>query len=123
MKEFKFKAQKVEELILKIDGKEYTFNPLTYNTKKAMEKYVIMNQTLVNKSKKPNNSKEDLDKIIMDACDLARETVNKILGAKAYDKIFNNRTVIFEEQQELLSYIFESITEFSRKIEHEYTAN
>ena len=112
----KFTFQKKEPKLLKIDinGKVYTFNPYTLPVKKASEKFVKCQQPLIDRLEKPNITQKELDDLVVKACTNVRDTVNAILGKNAYNQIFYGRTVDFAEHQELMTFIFNEITAFTK---------
>lgn len=116
MSKFVFDKQEKPELLkLEINGKNFTFNPMALNVKKASEKFVKGQELLVRKIKKGNLAKEEVADIVYKSCDLVRETINCILGKNAYEKIFDGRTIDFEENQKLITYLFQEITEFTQQ--------
>lgn len=119
MKEFNFKTKDARALTLKINGRNYTFNPESYNAKKATEKFVNVNKVIVanlkKESKKEIADQKVLDGIALQSCTLVKETIDKILGKNSYDKIFSGRAIDFYENQELMTFIFEEITKFRRR--------
>lgn len=124
MNKFTFDKKEQRLLVVEIEGKKFSFNPLALNVAKASERFVKCQQPFVNKLKEKNIAKKDLDQLVIKSCTLVRETVNSILGKGAYERIFANRTVNFEEHQNLMTYLFEEITEFSKtnSQKHEFTA-
>lgn len=115
MRKFEFKNQEeVKLLTLTIDGKEYSFNPFSLEVKKASEKYVVCQEPLINNLKKENLSNDELSKIVIASCELVKNTINAVVGKGTYERIFDGRTVNFEEHQELMAFVFDEITEFSK---------
>lgn len=116
MGKFVFEKQEKPELLkLEIGSKNFTFNPMSLTVKKASEKFVKGQEFLVKKIKKGNLSKEEVADIVYKSCDLVRETINYILGKGAYEKIFDGRTIDFEENQKLITFLFQEINEFTKK--------
>ncbi|MGX8834931.1 hypothetical protein ACWG0P_12085 [Amedibacillus sp. YH-ame6] len=116
MRKFVFEKQDKPELLkLEINGKNFTFNPMSLSVKKASEKFVKGQEFLVKRIKKGNMSKEEVADVVYKSCDLVRESVNYILGKGSYDKIFDGRTIDFEENQKLITFLFQEITEFTKK--------
>ena len=114
MKGFKFKENKAKVLTLEIEGKKYTFIPNTYEVRNAIEFFNKRNNQIRGKLSKKLSNKE-LAAINLKTINLCESTVNAILGKGTYRKIFKGRPVSIEENEELLTYIFESITEFCDK--------
>lgn len=120
MKNFEFnKQKKVTQRTIKISGISFTFNPLSYNTNKAIQKYINVNDNLIKKMNKATEVKEKSD-LIMKSCNQARQTMNAILGAGAYEKVFGDRDIDFFENQEVMGYIFEQITKFAEEMKENY---
>lgn len=120
MKNFEFnKQKKVTQRTIKISGISFTFNPLSYNTNKAILKYINVNDSLIKKMNKATEVKEKND-LIMKSCNQARQTMNAILGAGAYEKVFGDRDIDFFENQEVMGYIFEQITKFAEEVKENY---
>lgn len=116
MRKFEFeKQEKPEMLKLEINHKNFTFNPMSLTVKKASEKFIKGQEFLVKKIKKGNLTQEETADIVYKSCDLVRETVNYILGKGAYEKIFDGRTIDFEENQKLITFLFQEITDFTKK--------
>lgn len=116
MRKFVFdNLDKPELLKLEISGKNFTFNPMSLNVKRASEKFVKGQEFLVKRIKKGNLNQEETADIVYKSCDLVRETVNTILGKNAYEKIFDGRTIDFEENQKLITFLFQEITDFTSK--------
>lgn len=125
MKNFEFNNQKkATKLTIKISGIPFTFKPLSYNTNKAIQKYINANDNLIKKMNKATDTREK-SIIIMRSCNQARQTMNAILGTGAYEKVFGDRDIDFFENQEVMGYIFEQITNFSEeaKENYEHSAN
>lgn len=120
MKNFEFnKQKKVTQRTIKISGISFTFNPLSYNTNKAILKYINVNDSLIKKMNKATEVKEKSD-LIMKSCNQARQTMNAILGAGAYEKVFGDRDIDFFENQEVMGYIFDQITKFAEEVKENY---
>lgn len=116
MKKFVFdNVEKPELLKLEINGKNFTFNPMSLNVKRASEKFIKGQEYLVKKIKKGNLTQEETADVVYKSCELVRETVNFILGKNAYEKIFDGRTIDFEENQKLITFIFQEINDFTSK--------
>lgn len=117
MRKFVFeKNEKPELLKLEIDGKNFTFNPMSLSVKRASEKFIKGQEYIVKKIKKGDLAQEEVAQLVYKSCDLVRETVNYILGKGAYEKIFDGRTIDFEENQKLITYLFQEITEFTSRM-------
>lgn len=115
MRKFEFEKQEKPELLkLEINGRNFTFNPMSLNVKRASDKFVKGQQFLVKKIKKDNLKQEEVNEIVYKSCDLVRETINYILGNGAYEKIFEGRTIDFEENQKLITFLFEEVTKFTQ---------
>lgn len=116
MRKFVFeKQEKPEMLKLEIGGKNFTFNPMSLSVKRASEKFVKGQELLVKKIKKGDLSQEQTADIVYKSCDLVRETVNFMLGKNSYERIFEGRTIDFEENQKLITFLFQEITDFTKK--------
>lgn len=113
MNKFTFDKKEQKLLTVEIEGKVFRFNPHTLVVKMASEKFVKCQEPLINKMKKKNLSKKELDDVVIRSCSLVRETVNNILGKGAYEKIFKNRTVDFYDHQNLITFLFNEILAFS----------
>lgn len=114
MKGFKFKENKAKVLTLEIEGKKYTFIPNTYEVRNAIEFFNKRNNQIRSKLSKKLSEKELAD-INLKLFNLCESTVNAILGKGTYRQIFAGRPLNIEENEELLNYIFESISEFCYK--------
>lgn len=114
MSKFTFDKKEPKLLELEIEGKIFRFNPYSLTAKKAAERFVVCQQQILNALKKHQETKE-LEKLVLKSCNLVRETINRMIGKGAYERIFDGRTVDFEEHQKLITFIFEEITEFSKK--------
>ncbi|MBS6374709.1 MAG: hypothetical protein KH431_08920 [Erysipelotrichaceae bacterium] len=115
MSKFEFKNQEKPELLkLQINGRNYSFNPLSLSVKRASEKFLKGQKVLMRQSKKENLKQEEISDIVYKCCDLVRETIDLILGNGAYEKIFGGRTMDFEENQELVTFIFQEIASFTK---------
>lgn len=123
MKQFKLEERKAELLTLEIQGKTYSFNPKSLVVQTAVEKFNTCQQPLIKKLEKGNMSKEELNKAAIQSCRLVQETVNKILGKNTYEKMFAKRSIDFEENQQLMIFIFQAITEFYHEHPVEKTNN
>ena len=109
MSKFEFKNQEKPELLkLQINGRNYSFNPLSLSVKRASEKFLKGQKVLM------RQSQEEISDIVYKCCDLVRETIDLILGNGAYEKIFGGRTMDFEENQELVTFIFQEIASFTK---------
>ena len=114
MNKFAFGKKEPKVLKVEINGKAYSFNPYTLTVQKASEKFVKCQRSIIDSlGKKP--SQKELDRIVLKACSLVRETVNQILGKGSYEKIFSGRTVDFKEHQKLMEFLFEEITKFCKE--------
>lgn len=114
MRKFVFeKNEKPELLKLEINGKNFTFNPMSLSVKKASEKFIKGQEYIVRRIKKGDLTQDEVAQMVYKSCDLVRETVNYILGKGSYEKIFDGRTIDFEENQKLITYLFQEITEFT----------
>lgn len=115
MSKFEFKNHEKPELLkLEINGRNYSFNPLSLSVKRASEKFLKGQKILMRKSKKEKLKQEEVSEIVYKSCDLVRETIDLILGSGAYEKIFGGRTMDLEENQELITFIFQEIASFSK---------
>lgn len=115
MSKFEFKNHGKPELLkLEINGRNYSFNPLSLSVKRASEKFLKGQKVLMRKSKKEKLKQEEVSEIVYKSCDLVRETIDLILGSGAYEKIFGGRTMDLEENQELITFIFQEIASFSK---------
>lgn len=115
MSKFEFKKHEKPELLkLEINGRNYSFNPLSLSVKRASEKFLKGQKILMRKSKKEKLKQEEVSEIVYKSCDLVRETIDLILGPGAYEKIFGGRTMDLEENQELITFIFQEIASFSK---------
>lgn len=114
MKGFRFKDNKAKVLTLEIEGEKYTFIPNTYEVRNAIEFFNKRNDQIRNKLSKEATEKE-LANSNLKLLNLCESTVNAILGKGSYRKIFAGRPVSLDENEELLSYIFTSITDFCNK--------
>lgn len=121
MHKFTFDKKEQKLLTVEINGLKFLFNPHTLQTKTASEKFVKCQKPFINKLKQKDISQKELDDVVIKSCALVRNTVNDILGKKAYERIFAGRTVDFEEHQKLITFLFEEITEFSKN-NHEFVA-
>ena len=111
MSKFTFDKKEPKLLKLEIEGKTFRFNPYSLTVTKAAERFTRCQEPIINALKKKPNEKE-LDRLVLRSCELVRETVNRMLGKNAYEKIFYGRTVDFQEHQHLMTFIFEEITAF-----------
>lgn len=124
MSKFEFKKNEKPELLkLEINGKNYSFNPLSLSVKRASEKFLKGQKVLMRKSKKENLKQEEVSEIVYKSCDLVRETIDLILGTGVYEKIFGGRTMDFEENQELITFIFQEIASFTKNKQLTMPAN
>lgn len=115
MNKFTFDKKEQKLLTVEIQGKRFTFNPNTLATKKASEKFVKCQAPIIKRLEKKGLSQKELSDIVVQSCSLVKETVNSILGKNAYNRIFEGRTVDFDEHQKLMTFLFEEITEFNQK--------
>lgn len=116
MRKFVFDKQEKPELLkLEINGRNFTFNPMALSVKRASEKFIKGQEHLVKRIKKGELSKEEVADVVYKSCDLVRDTITIILGKGAYEKIFDGRTIDFEENQKLITFLFQEITEFTKK--------
>lgn len=124
MKKFAFENKRTNpDLEIEIGGIVFKFNPLTAKVMKACEKFAITNEVLQNNLK--NIQSGDIasyKKLNLDACKICAEFIENTLGGNAYDQIFENRTLDFEEHMNVTAFILENITEYSIKITNEHTA-
>lgn len=111
MSKFTFDKKEPKLLKLEIEGKIFRLNPYSLAVTKAAERFTQCQGPIINALKKKPNEKE-LDRLVLRSCELVRETVNRMLGKNAYEKIFSGRTVDFQEHQLLMTFIFEEITAF-----------
>lgn len=123
MNKFSFDKKEPKLLKIQIEGHKFAFNPYTLTVKKAAERFTKCQEPLVNRIKKKNVSKKDTEDIVFKSCILVKETVNSILGKGSYEKIFGGRTVDFLEHQQLIAFLFEEITKFSKENPVEQTLN
>lgn len=114
MKEFKFKENKAKTLTVTIEGNEFSFVPNTYAVQNAIQFYQKRSNFIRNKYSKKTDQK-NISQRNLEYIDLCSSTVNAILGKGSYKTIFENRPVDIEENDSVLNYIFESITEFCQK--------
>lgn len=115
MKKFTFDKKEQKLLTVEIEGKRFTFNPNTLAAKKASEKFVKCQAPIIKRLEKEGLSQKELNDIVIQSCSLVKETVNSILGKNAYNRIFEGRTVDFDEHQKLITFLFEEITNFVSK--------
>lgn len=123
MKEFNFRNDRNPMHLVVIEGKEYRFHPLSYQCKQAIDAYTKKIAPLIERLKQQDEiDEEECVAINMQGCEIAKETINGILGEKAYDEIFRVRTMDFGETQQLLNFLFDEVIAYSKgKItEHEY---
>ena len=111
MSKFTFDKKKPILLKLEIEGKIFRLNPYSLAVTKAAERFTQCQEPIINALKKKPNEKE-LDRLVLRSCELVRETVNRMLGKNAYEKILSGRTLDFQEHQLLMTFIFEEITAF-----------
>lgn len=119
MRKFEFSNNvKPKLLTLDIEGNVFTFNPNTLKVTKAAEKYTIVSTPLINRLQKGKLDNDELTQIVIKSCKQVEEAIDDILGDEAYIKIFGGRTVDFEDHQELLTYVFNAITDYARENNH-----
>lgn len=116
MRKFVFDKQEKPELLkLEINGRNFTFNPMALSVKRASEKFIKGQDYLVKRIQKGSQNKEEVADIVYKSCDLVRDTINTILGKGAYEKIFDGRTIDFEENQKLITFLFQEIASFTKE--------
>lgn len=125
MKKFEFENKRTNhDLELEIGGTVFRFNPLTAKVMKACEKFAVTNEVLQNNLKSIKSGDDELyKKLNLDTCKICAEFIESTLGGNAYDQIFENRTLDFEEHMNVTAFILEAISEYSIKIVNEHTAN
>ena len=132
MKEFNFKEKKRNDgMSLKIGDAIFNFNPLSAKVISASKVYLNENAKLqedidIAKNDTVLSDEEKLkkiDKLNLEACESIARTVDGILGNGAYEKIFNDRTVDYDEHTEVVCFIFENLEEYGKAIVDERTTN
>lgn len=132
MREFKFnEKQPNNQMELKIAGNIFRFNPLSSKAINAVQDNVKDSEELyknieVAKSDANLSDAEKIKKINrlnLEACKQLAKAINAILGDGAYEVIFNERTLAYEEHNDVYCFILESMTEYSNLITNERTTN
>lgn len=114
MNKFTFDKKEPKVLKMEINGKIYKLYPYTLTVKKAAERFTKCQEPMVKALNKKMSQKE-LDKLVIQSCNLVRDTVNRMLGKGSYERIFAGRTVDFKEHQDLMTFIFNEITAFCKE--------
>lgn len=125
MKEFNFEKDRNPMHVVRIEGKEYAFHPLSYQCKHAIDTYTKKIAPLIERLKQSDEIDEaECIAINMQGCEIAKETINGILKENAFDEIFRERTMDFGETQQVLNFLFDEVIAYSKgKLnEHEHTA-
>lgn len=126
MREFKFKNNVPKHnLELKIADMIFKINPMATKVSKACEKFVIVNDVLMNSvntlttAEDNEENREKLAKLNGDGCKICSEFIDSVLGAGSYESLFAERTLDLEENMELVTFILESLTEYYQDIKNE----
>lgn len=125
MKKFEFKKEKTNpDLEIEIGGEVFRFNPLAAKVARACEKFAVTNGVLQNNLKNiTTEDNEAYGKLNLDGCKICADAIEDILGEGSYVRVFGDRTPDFGEHMNVTAFIFENISEYSRKIVNEHTAN
>lgn len=130
MREFKFKElPQNHDLEVKIAGIVFKFNPMSVKVSKACEKFVIVNETLMNsidtlKTAEDNEeNRKKLAKLNTDGCKICLEFIDSVLGLGSYESLFAERNFDLEESMGLVTFLLESIREYCQDIKNEYSVN
>lgn len=124
MKSFEFKEHKGAERknTIIIDGKKFMLNVTSFNTFTAIDNYNSKRASIYKKAEKAEKAgnRKKTGGAIIDHHKLVVETVDKILGKGSYQRIFENREINFEDDIDVLMYIFDCVTELADKAREEY---
>lgn len=113
MNTFKFDEKKVEQLKVDINGVKFEFNPHTLEVQEAVRDFVNRQNSILAKFQDKNITEQELNEQTYKACVLVKETVNKILGKRSYERIFKGRSAEYEENMKLAEFLFNTIKEFA----------
>lgn len=113
MNTFKFDERKVEQLKLNINGVKFEFNPHTLEVQEATRDFVNRQNSILVKIQDKKITEEELNEQTYRSCVLVKETVNKILGKRSYERIFKDRSANYEEHMKLVEFMFNAMKEFA----------
>lgn len=113
MNTFKFDEKKVEQLKLNINGVKFEFNPHTLEVQEAVRDFVNRQKPILAKFQDKNITEQELNEQSYKTCVLVKETVNKILGKRSYERIFKDRSANYEEHMKLVEFMFNAMEEFA----------
>lgn len=123
MKTYKFDEKKVEQFKIDINGVKFEFNPQTLEVQEAIRDFNSRLNPIIAKLDSKDITEQELYELTYRACIVTKETINKILGKRAYERIFKNRSADYLENMNLMRFFFKEIKEFSNEHSNGSTAN
>lgn len=123
MTAFKFDEKKAELLKLDINGVKFAFNPRTIEVQEVIREFVNRHNLILTKMQDKGVTEEELNEQTYRACIVVKDTINKMLGKRSYERIFKNRTADYDEHMKLAEFLFKEIKDFSSEYSNRQTTH